>query len=353
MKGLNVFSFFSLLFFVSPFSSSDPARIEAPGADQAPRSLHRRARAPAARFPRTGCSREPRKPAMMVLGQGAGCPRLVRSVYRGGVAVHGDAETVHASAGGGLAGEARRDLLRCHHGGAAVAVGGMDFCDPWSSRGLFKTRPCPAADSAQWAGPGRLRGPPGHGGKPGQGRLRSYGRVRSIGLRTAGIKGLESAKVELRVCPVSLIGRLVGCSASTEFGKKVRRLGAHRAPYRYLPRQPLNRETGRRIVNGGVLHGAELRDHPGTWLDGIADWRGFPGLGCTLEDGLLRWVTERMGMRPFAYDEIDSQFRHRPRGPRKECAVTHPHKMLGPDEGEAATSRRSVMSLDQIRSHFP
>ncbi len=45
----------------------------------------------------------------------------------------------------------------------------------------------------------------------------------------------------LGVCPVGLIGHLVGCSVSTEFGK-VRRLGAHRAPYKDLPRQPLTEE---------------------------------------------------------------------------------------------------------------
>lgn len=95
----------------------------------------------------------------------------------------------------------------------------------------------------------------------------------------------------------------------------------------------LSRETARRILEGGVLHGAELRGNPGIWVDGIEDWRGFSERGCTLEDGLLRWITKRMGMRPFAFDEIDSRFRRRARGAFKECAVTHPHKMLGPDEG--------------------
>jgi hypothetical protein len=94
----------------------------------------------------------------------------------------------------------------------------------------------------------------------------------------------------------------------------------------------LSRETARRIVEGGVLHGPELRANPGIWLDGIEDWRGFWVRGYTIEDALLRWVTRRMGMRPFAYDEIDSQFRRRPRGLRRDRAVTHPHKMLGPDE---------------------
>ena len=53
----------------------------------------------------------------------------------------------------------------------------------------------------------------------------------------------------VRVCPGSLNGRLVGCSVSTEFGK-VRRFGAHRAPYEDLPRQALShaRSGGRPSV---------------------------------------------------------------------------------------------------------
>ena len=47
-------------------------------------------------------------------------------------------------------------------------------------------------------------------------------------------------RARLRVCPGSLNGRLVGCSVSTEFGK-VRRFGAHRAPYEDLPGQTLSR----------------------------------------------------------------------------------------------------------------
>src|SRR5205814_973904 len=75
----------------------------------------------------------------------AGRPLLVQFVYGGGLAVRGVAGTVHARAGGGLAGEVRRDLLGRDHGGAALVVGGVGFCDSWSSRGLFKTEwPVPA-----------------------------------------------------------------------------------------------------------------------------------------------------------------------------------------------------------------
>ncbi len=63
----------------------------------------------------------------------------------------------YTRAGGGLAGKVRRDVLGCHHGGTALAVGGMGFCNPWSSRSLFKTRSSFEADPAQWTGPGRLR----------------------------------------------------------------------------------------------------------------------------------------------------------------------------------------------------
>src|SRR5271157_1894062 len=40
---------------------------------------------------------------------------------------------------GGMAGQGRDDLLRCHHGGKALAVGELGFCKPWVQRGLFKT----------------------------------------------------------------------------------------------------------------------------------------------------------------------------------------------------------------------
>src|SRR5271166_281172 len=40
---------------------------------------------------------------------------------------------------GGMAGRSRDDLLRCHHGGKALAVGELGFCKPWVRRGLFKT----------------------------------------------------------------------------------------------------------------------------------------------------------------------------------------------------------------------
>ena len=101
----------------------------------------------------------------------------------------------------------------------------------------------------------------------------------------------------------------------------------------------LSRETAVRVLGGGVLKGPELRADPDVWIDGIADWRGFAARGIICEDGLLRWVTKRMGLRPFGYDEIDSRFRRRPAGVNGDFAVTHPHKSLEPDEGGPPTAR--------------
>ena len=95
----------------------------------------------------------------------------------------------------------------------------------------------------------------------------------------------------------------------------------------------MTRETARRIRDGGVLGGDGLKADPGAWVDGVADWTGWPGQGVTLEDGLLRWITRRMGLRPFSHDEIDSRFLLRPHGPGGDYAVTHPHKTLESDEG--------------------
>jgi hypothetical protein len=104
----------------------------------------------------------------------------------------------------------------------------------------------------------------------------------------------------------------------------------------------LSRETARRILDSGILSGPELRDNPGIWVDGVADWRHFPEHGRTLEDGLLRWATKRMGMRPFALGEIDSQFRPRAWDVAGDYAVTHPHKTLNPDESKAGEGWRFV-----------
>ena len=48
----------------------------------------------------------------------------------------------------------------------------------------------------------------------------------------------------VRVGPGSLNGRLVGCSVSTEFGT-IRRIGAHRAPYKDPPRVSLRKLSRR------------------------------------------------------------------------------------------------------------
>ncbi len=102
-----------------------------------------------------------------------------------------------AGAGGGVAGQERRDLLGRDHGGAALAVGGMGFCDHRSSRGLSKTRWSAAADPAPGAGPGRLRraaGPESAGSKAVEAVAQ---RVRAIGLRR-GNRALKWERVELR-----------------------------------------------------------------------------------------------------------------------------------------------------------
>ena len=56
------------------------------------------------------------------------------------LAVRGTAGAVAAGAAGGLAGQARRHVLGRDHGGTALAVGGVGFRDPRSSRGLPETR---------------------------------------------------------------------------------------------------------------------------------------------------------------------------------------------------------------------
>jgi glycosyltransferase involved in cell wall biosynthesis len=114
----------------------------------------------------------------------------------------------------------------------------------------------------------------------------------------------------------------------------------------------LGRETARRILDGGLLSGPELRDDPKAWVDGIADWRRFADRGGIGEDGLLRWVTKRMGIRPFAYGEIDSRFGQRPGNAYGDFAVTHPHKVLEPDEARVAplglTPRAGTLSPSPI-----
>ena len=84
-------------------------------------------------------------------------PVPVRLVYGCGVLVRRVAVAVCASPRGGLARQARRDVLGRDHGGSSLAVAGMGFCDPRSSRSLLKTqRPIPA-NPAQWPGSSRLR----------------------------------------------------------------------------------------------------------------------------------------------------------------------------------------------------
>ena len=110
----------------------------------------------------------------------------------------------------------------------------------------------------------------------------------------------------------------------------------------------MSRETAGRIREAGVLDCARLRDDPAIWVDGIADWRGIPEAGRTLEDGLLRWVAKEMGMRPFGYEEIDSRFLPCTRAASADFAVTHPHKMLEADE-EAGVVPQSCPDRPTVR----
>src|SRR5262249_6668050 len=128
----------------------------------------------------------------------AGGTRALRAVYRGGVVVRRIAAAVCAGAGGGLAWQARRDVLGRDHGGAAVAGDRVGSCDPGSSRSLFKTQWPVPADPVVWAGSGVLRRP--ERPRPGAGErvVEAARRGREIGLRAARIRVLKWAKVELR-----------------------------------------------------------------------------------------------------------------------------------------------------------
>ena len=64
-------------------------------------------------------------------------------------------------AGGGLAWQARCNVLGRYHGGSALVVGGVGFCNPRSSRSLFKTQGPIPANRAQWASSGGIRPPDG------------------------------------------------------------------------------------------------------------------------------------------------------------------------------------------------
>src|SRR5438045_607326 len=86
-------------------------------------------------------------------GHGAASrPVPVRLVYGRRVLVRRIAVAVCAGPRGGLARQARRDVLGRDHGGPSLALARVGFCDPRSSRSLLKTqRPIPA-NPAQWPG---------------------------------------------------------------------------------------------------------------------------------------------------------------------------------------------------------
>jgi len=124
----------------------------------------------------------------------------VRFVYSGGVVVRRVAEAVHASAGAGLAWQARCNVLGRDHGGSALVVGRVGFCNPRSSRSLFKTQGPIPANCAQWAGPGGMRPPAWPLPEARKGILRPLRRDLGIGLRAGEIGAIKWAKDELRGC---------------------------------------------------------------------------------------------------------------------------------------------------------
>ena len=123
----------------------------------------------------------------------AGCSMPVRHVYGSGVVVRRVAGAVHASAGGGLAWQARCNVLGRDHGGSALVVGGVGFCNPRSSRSLFKTQGPIPANRAQWASSGGIRPPDGPLAEAREGILRLSQRDLAITLRR-GTRGAKMGK---------------------------------------------------------------------------------------------------------------------------------------------------------------
>ena len=122
-----------------------------------------------------------------------GCSMPVRHVYGSGVVVRRVAGAVHASAGGGLAWQARCHVLGRDHGGSALVVGGVGFCNPRSSRSLFKTQGPIPANRAQWASSGGIRPPDGPLAEAREGILRLSQRDLAITLRS-GTRGAKMGK---------------------------------------------------------------------------------------------------------------------------------------------------------------
>ncbi len=112
----------------------------------------------------------------------------------------------------------------------------------------------------------------------------------------------------------------------------------------------MSRETAQQIRDAAILERTDFKENPGIWVDGVSEWRNLPELKITLEDGLLRWVTKQLNLKPHPFEEIDSRFR-RILGYEGDFAVTHPHKRLEPDElknGASAPARVDPPGLDDI-----
>ena len=173
------------------------------------------------------------------------------------LAVRGVAGAVAAGAGGGLAGQARRDLLGRDHGGAALAVAGMGFRDPRSSRGLSETRGPDCGRSCSMAWPRRretARRPlPG----PENGMIMAFGASARSGC-ARGIDAIKSARVngwlslfaggEFESVPGSL--RAPGRGRTHVAGGVSRRTDHHEDPERSPRRRDPGRPGSRRRAGG-------------------------------------------------------------------------------------------------------
>src|SRR5262249_27129357 len=103
-----------------------------------------------------------------------------------------------------LAGEARRDVLGRDHGGAALAVVGVGFGDPRSSRGLLETPGPVPAGPAERAGPGVVSAagqPRRRAGNRGAALTRHVRSVVVRAARNATQNGQESSSEAFRKAP--------------------------------------------------------------------------------------------------------------------------------------------------------
>src|SRR5262249_25649834 len=80
----------------------------------------------------------------------------VRPVHGGGGVVRPVAGAASRGVRGGAAGQAGGDVRRCADGGAALAVGGLGFCDPRSWSSLLQTQSPLPTSTARWLDAGAI-----------------------------------------------------------------------------------------------------------------------------------------------------------------------------------------------------